>query len=148
MHNNIYQLSKKPLDADDFIHDYQFEDSDIPFADGIEDWDEDELDKAYATFPLMGIFERHEDCLTYLGEGDIRKRWVEYASEDKIDEQNIANSTLRFRYTQRIEQPFTLDRFCIEDDAPITSGDFLSYVLRNLKKGDKLYLGEVVNFHW
>lgn len=153
MHNDIYQVSTKPITADNFINEDYFDYNDwSDFADYLDDrYEEDEtLDVAYSNFPLMGIFERDGDCLTYLGEGDIRKRWMDFINDKMVNEETVTDSMQRFSLRAFIEQPFTHDRFCIEDWAmcPQTSGDFLTYVLKKLKKGDKLYLGGVVDFHY
>lgn len=153
MHNDIYQLSTKPISGSDFISADYFEESVWePFADYLDDrYEEDEsYDDAYMTFPLMGIFEREGDCLTYLGEGNIRREWMDEVRAEMVDENSIDSDINRFKLCRSIEHPFTYDRFCIEDWCmdPQTSGEFLTYVLKKLKKGDKLYLGGVVDFHY
>lgn len=153
MHSNIYQLSSKPITGDDFIRSECFEESEwSDFADYLDDCyeEEDTYDEAYERFPLMGIFKRDGDCLTYLGEGDVRKRWMDEISEHMVNEDNINNDMARFTLCRSIERPFTNNRFSIEDWAmlPQTSGEFLTYVLNNMEKGDRLYLGGVVDFHF
>lgn len=155
MYGRIYQLSQKPLNANDFIEDSSFYPEQTEFADWLDDVDENELDVEYADMELFGMFERKEDCLVYLGDNGIKERWMKRVKEAFNSLTDISNGMQRQRLKDAVAYPFTQDRYVIEGWSSSNhcytvepSSEFFEFCVKNLKKGDKLYLGGVVKFHY
>lgn len=152
MHNTIYQLSTHQLNADEFITENTFEPVQVSdFADYVKEVDCD-LSEAYDAFPFItSIFDRKDDMLIYKGCEDMFRRWHEEVCDkaSKLSEEGLKDDMNTFRVRRVLQTPFTEDRFVITDydSCPAPSADFLQYCAKELKIGDVLYLGGVLDFH-
>ena len=152
MHNNIFQLSASPIDADEFITESSFEPSDIDdFADYVQEYDGD-LSDAYSEFPFVEtMFVRNGDKLTCKGCRDILSVWRTAIRREmeKLCDGGPEHMEDTYDAVQLLTEPFTRDKFYLEEKGyPIDSSEFLQYCANNLKEGDTLYLGGVLDFHW
>lgn len=152
MHNSIFQLSASPIDADEFITEDSFEPSEISdFADYVQELDGD-LSKAYDEFPFLGaMFTRDGDKLVFKGCGDTLDVWRTAIRQEmeKLCDGGSEHMDDTYGAVQILTEPFTHDRFYLEEQGyPIDSSEFLQYCANNLKEGDTLYLGGVLDFHW
>lgn len=156
MHSRIYQLSREPLNADDFIHEIDFEEGDWEYwADYIDDCLGDQLDDEYPNFPFLNedykMFTRDGDCLTYLGDDTINEIWKK-AIEEKYNDMisDFTNAQKKWNLKKELIQPFTRARFWMSNwcEYADVSSEFFNYCHGYLKPGDKLYLGNVLDFHW
>lgn len=153
MHNNIYQLSTRQLNADEFITEVTFDPVQISdFADYVREVDCD-LSEAYDEFPFIPyMFDRNDDMLIYKGCEDILRKWHKEVCDKvaKLSEEGLKDGMNTFRLRRVLQTPFTEDRFVITDydSCPEPSSDFLQYCAKELKIGDVLYLGGVLDFHW
>lgn len=152
MHNSIFQLSASPIDADEFITEDSFEPSEISdFADYVQEFDGD-LSKAYDEFPFLGaMFTRDGDKLICKGCDDVFRTWHKAVCKEmeNLSEEGLKDGMNTWRMGTLLNEPFTLDRFYLEEKGyPIDSSEFLQYCAKNLKEGDTLYLGGVLDFHW
>lgn len=152
MHNYIYQLSASPINADEFITESSFEPSEIDdFADYVQEPDCD-LSKAYGEFPFLGtMFTRDGDKLICKGCDDIFRTWHKAVCQEvgKLSEEGLKDGMNTWRVKQLLTVPFTRTRFYLEEQGyPMDSSEFLQYCAKNLKEGDVLYLGGVLDFHW
>lgn len=153
MHNNIYQLSTSPIDADDFIAESSFEPSEIDdFADYVLEYEGD-LSDVYNDFPFLGtMFASEDDKLIYKGCGDVFRTWHKAICQEagKLSEEGLKDGMNTWRLGTLLSEPFTRDRFYLEEKCgyPMGSSEFLQYCAKNLKEGDALYLGGVLDFHW
>lgn len=153
MHNNIFQLSASPIDADEFITESSFEPSEIDdFADYVREPDGD-LFKAYDEFPFLGtMFTRDEDKLVFKGCGDTLDVWRTAIRQEmeKLCDGGSEHMDDTYGAVQILTEPFTHDRFYLNEyyNYPMDSSEFLQYCANNLKEGDVLYLGGILDFHW
>ena len=152
MHNNIFQLSASPINADDFITESSFEPSEIDdFADYVQEPDGD-LSKVYDEFPFLGtMFTRDGDKLICKGCDDVFRTWHKAVCQEvgKLSEEGLKDGMNTWRVKQLLTVPFTRARFYLEEQGyPMDSSEFLQYCAKNLKEGDTLYLGGVLDFHW
>ena len=149
MHNNIFQLSASPINADDFIAESSFDPSEIDdFADYVQEPDGD-LSKAYDEFPFLGtMFTRDGDKLICKGCDDVFRTWHKAVCQEvgKLSEEGLKDGMNTWRVKQLLTVPFTRARFYLEKYC-LDSADFLQYCANNLKEGDTLYLGGVLDFH-
>ena len=149
MHNSIFQLSTSPIDADQFITENTFEPCEInDFADYVQEPDGD-LSKAYDEFPFLGtMFTRDGDKLICKGCDDVFRTWHKAVCQEvgKLSEEGLKDGMNTWRVKQLLTVPFTRARFYLEEYC-LDSADFLQYCANNLKEGDTLYLGGVLDFH-
>lgn len=151
MHNNIFQLSALPIDADKFITEDSFEPNEIDdFADYVQEPKSD-LFKAYDEFPFLGtMFTRDGHKLIYKGCGDVFRTWHKAVCQevDKLSEEGLKDHMKTWIVKKLLDEPFTCDRFYLNEyDYHMDSSEFLQYCANNLKEGDVLYLGGVLYFH-
>ena len=154
MHNSIFQLSTSPIDADQFITENTFEPCEIDdFADYVQEPSGD-LSKAYDEFPFLtlgAMFTREGDKLIYRGCSDIFRTWHKAVCKEmeKLSEEGLKDGMNTWRMGTLLNEPFTRDRFYLNEYGyHMDSSDFLQYCANNLKEGDVLYLGGVLDFHW
>lgn len=152
MHNNIFQLSASPIDADEFITESSFEPSEIDdFADYVSEYEGD-LSDAYSEFPFLGtMFTRDDDKLIYKGCNEVFQAWHKAVCKetDKLSEEGLKDGMNTWRVKKLLDEPFTRDRFYLNEYGySIDSSEFLQYCAKNIKEGDVLYLGGVLDFHW
>ena len=154
MHNNIYQLSASPIDADEFITESTFEFSEIDnFADYVSEYEGD-LSEVYDDFPFIffgKMFTRDGDELIYKGCDEVFQAWHKAVGKetDKLSEEWLKYGMNTWRVGTLLKEPFTRDRFFLSDkNELLDSSEFLQYCANNLKEGDTLYLGGVLDFHW
>lgn len=151
MHNNIFQLSASPIDADKFITEDSFEPGEIDdFADYVQE-PKGDLSKAYDEFPFLGtMFLRKDDKLIYKGCGDVFRTWHKAVCQEvgKLSEEGLKDHMKTWIVKKLLDEPFTCDRFYLNEyDYHMDSSEFLQYCANNLKEGDVLYLGGVLDFH-
>ena len=152
MHYNIFQLSASPIDADEFITVSSFEPSEIDdFADYVSEYEGD-LYEVYDNFPFLGtMFTREGDKLIYKGCNEVFRAWHKAVCQEvgKLSEEGLKGGTNTWRVGKLLSEPFTHDRFYLDEyGCPVDSSEFLQYCANNLKEGDMLYLGGVLEFHW
>lgn len=152
MHNNIYQLSTSPIDADDFIAESSFEPSEIDyFADYVSEYEGD-LSEVYDKFPFLGtMFTRDGDKLICKGCDDVFRTWHKAVCQEvgKLSEEGLKDGTNIWRVKKLLTEPFTRDRFYLEEYGySVDSAEFLQHCAKKLKEGDVLYLGGVLDYHW
>lgn len=152
MHNNIYQLSASPINADEFINEDSFKLSEIhDYADYVQEYDED-ISDAYNEFPFLGtMFTRDGDKLVFKGCGDTLDVWRTAIRQEmeKLCDGGSEHMDDTYGAVQILTEPFTHDRFYLNEyySYPMDSSEFLQYCANNLKEGDTLYLGGVLDFH-
>ena len=159
MHSNIYQLSKKPIDKEEWVSSEYFYDNSQDFADYIGDEikgdDRTECIKNLQ-HALSDIFDLDGETLVYKGEDNMNKFLDDWAKEINKKAAGITWSTiLEFPNLYRLEcltQRTHLDleyRFFIEDynsyAGPLS--DLVEYAASKMKEGDRLQIGAVIDYH-
>lgn len=154
MHNTIYQISRERVNADEFITSSEFcPEEYMHFADYIDDVDDDSYEDLYKALDhlLDGVFTRDGDELTYIGAENFMENWINHIKclvepltvESMKDWMPLwlVKSTIRDTHLRTVNKIYC-------DEEIQTFGSFMQNVFANLKPGDKLYLGGVVDFHW
>ena len=160
MHATIFQLSKTPILKDEYFDSDSFNLEDygrynIDYIDNMDKEDrQKEIKEMGEMFPLK-IFEvidkkriRFHDHL-----GELKEMWVKALKEcaEKIDATSLfGEDSPEYSITDLrnlMVNPFTFNLFTMDDEKLYSSADFLNNVLYNLKNGDILYVGNVLDYH-
>lgn len=158
MHANIWQLATKPIDEDDYASKSCFYDNTSDFADYVSINNEDVIERdinEWLPRILDGLFTCNGRELTFIGSAEFLTKWNDALkkSVEILDNENILkfpnlyNVECMAKYTHKD----VYHRFVVEEyfgSFPETYGDFVTYAYGNLKPGDKLYVGAVIDFHY
>ncbi len=158
-HYSIYQIEKEPVEKECYINESDFYDeAQSGWADWFHDLNEREqeiqieyLSKSSGIRELFRIEGRE---MTFLGGDSFMEKWFNeiktLSNELTIDSfKNDYLSTWDLEKTINQTHLRMFDRiYGFEGDYAITFGDFVWSVCKNLKPGDKLYIGGVVDFHF
>lgn len=163
-HSRIFQVSIRPIEADDYAQSSDFYDNSGDFADYIGDeveGDDRKEDIDYLAHELRDLFTPDEpggDTLTYRGEDAMeafKQRWADAIKDaaGKVTAMNILDWHGRYDVKKVCEEAAlnTSYRFKIEDwngDYADTPAELVTYVASKMKKGDKLYVGAVIDYHY
>lgn len=163
-HGRIFQVSIKPIDADEWATPDDFYENSGDFADYIGDaqaGDDRQEDIDHLAETLAALFTQDKvggDTLTYRGEAameQFKRDWCEAIREKTkaVLPQNILEWTGRYDVRAVCNETHlrTGYRFKIEDwngDYADTPAELICYVASKMKEGDKLYIGAVIDFHY
>ncbi len=157
----IFQISTQPISEEDYIHPSDYEEECYnDWRDYMDDelTPEEQIKEIEANDPIFErFFERHGRELTFKGCDDFINEWIK-AAQDAAAKLNPSES-LSFWDLQKICQQShcrNWDRYVWtdwtcgypNDNGPDPLGDFVLTLFKNLKPGDKLYIGGVVSFHF
>ena len=159
-HYKIFQVSPVQIEDDDYITAYKLQDYMIDgqyteFADYIDDeLDNDEvLDALSMLERLLGdIFYVEGRILTFKGADEFVDKWI--AEMKNQLEKVTPKKSLSFWELRKMTTKTHLmvwSRFMWTDESgdnnyPDELGDFILTCYKNLKPGDKLYVGGIVGF--
>lgn len=159
-HYKIFQVSPVQIEDDDYITAYELQDDMIDgqyteFADYIDDeLDNDEvLDALSMLERLLGdIFYVEGRILTFKGADEFVDKWI--AEMKNQLEKVTPKKSLSFWELRKMTTKTHLmvwSRFMWTDKSgnnnyPDELGDFILTCYKNLKPGDKLYVGGIVGF--
>lgn len=161
MHSKIFQVGTKPISKDDYASPSDFYDNSSDFADYIgEPIDDNEREEyvGYLAHALRGVFKpAGRDCLVYLGDDalnaflqewadDIRRQANELTAENIMKDVRLYNIRATTKETHRLED----FRIHIEEwngwAGPF--GDIIEFANNQLKEGDKIYVGAIIDYHF
>ena len=158
MHSKIYQVGLKPMSEDDYVNEEHFLESSSSYADYIGDALEGEERKECIknlAESLKEIFDynEEEEALVYKGMGTFIHDWYEdiKAEVNCLNENEVHGIVLaRIRNATRQTHLRLCSRFYIENwnDAADPLAELIEYVSWKMEVGDKLYIGNVIDFHW
>ena len=162
MHSKIIQVSSKPISEDEYKTSEDFYESHEPWADYIGDEVTDEQERhdciKHVANLLDGVFKLNcDDTLTYLGDDALRKFLNEWADElRRMAGQLTADNILRDQNLWKVRHcctdthKGTAYRFYIEEwngwAGPFE--DMIDFASSQLKKGDRIYIGAVIDYHY
>lgn len=160
MHSNIYQISKKPIDKEEWVSPEYFYDNSQDFADYICDEKKgDDRTECIKNLQhaLSDIFDLEGETLVYKGKKKMKKFLDDWAKEINKKAACITWSTiLKFPNLFKLRQctmntHLVVDyRFYIEDynsyGGPLF--DLVDYIASSMKEGDRLYIGSVIDYHF
>lgn len=161
-HSKIFQISEAPIDTDDYKCSSDYYDNYQEFADWIGDEVEDGEERKecieYLVKELDGMFSMGEnDTLVFNGEEPLNTFLEAWASKLQELAKSITKETIASGSALRDLRLVASDthknsdyRFDIENwtgcAAPFC--DLIDFVSNGLKKGDKVYIGAIIDFHY
>ena len=155
MHSRIYQVSLNPISEYEWSSPEDFYESSSAFADYIGEMYEgnqrDEFLEGLAV-ALSDIFYLDGDTLVYKGIGDFIKNWNAYIQElaSKLTDTYDDMALWRIRKATERTHNDVYSRFVIVDWSSYAEpcADLIEYVVGHMKKGDRLYVGAVIDYHF
>ena len=162
MHSKIFQISSKPISKDEYTSPETYYDNSSDFADYIGDEvkDKEERDNCvgYLAHVLRGVFTAvGRDHLVYLGEDALRKFLQEWADDIKakaaeLTADNILSNQRLYNIRATTEETHlrTDYRVHIEEwnGLPGPLGDIIEWAASQLKEGDSIYIGAIIDYHF
>lgn len=157
MHSNIIQLSKQPIDREEWATPEQFYDNSGDFADYIGDYKDDETRKEIiawmASDEFGGIFSLEGDHLVFNGLGDFLRDWYTCIKVTAAElNHNEFDSMKLFKVKQAVKQTHcgVCSRFYIEnwDGYAAPMEDLIGFCKSQLNEGDKVYVGAIIDYHF
>lgn len=157
MHSKIYQMSLEPIKAEDYVTPGCFYDDSSDFADYIGDEVNDSERHYYIELLariFKGILEVDGESLVFKGLGDFRKKWYEHICDlskelIKVDVKDAHLALYKIRTATQRTHLDVFSRFFIEDYTGYAApaSEFIDF-LDDLKEGDHIYIGSIIDFHW
>ena len=159
-HGKIYQVGTKPIAECDYVAPEYFYENHDSYADWIGDAEvgeeRNECIENLVHHGLKGLFELDKDGnIVYMGEGNFLQQWVDAIHEkaQAITVENVTNFTQRAALRDILDGSHTdsIDRVVIEEWSgnfaePIA--DLITFAKYNMKPGDVLHFGAVIDFHY
>lgn len=156
MHSRIYQIGLKPFEPEDYASPEWFYEGSDDFADYIGD--EITGDARLQNIKCLQscfeeIFDLDGETLVFKGFGNFIREWsdyikslVEQIKDDKYDQfliWRIGNATKETHLE-------TASRFYIEywNGHPGAADDLIDFLQHQVKPGDKIYIGAVIDYHF
>lgn len=156
MHSKIYQMSLKPIEKDDYVSPGHFYDKVYEFADYIgKAYDEQARKESILGLSekLHEIFDLDGEALVYKGMGSFVKDWYS-CIQRKANELNADKmDMLKLYHLYRLLERTHIDiysRFYIEDLSEYAKPlpELINFIKNNMKSGDRLYIGAVIDYHF
>ena len=160
-HSKIYQLATKPISKDDYVSPENFYENHEPWADYIGEKVKDEDRDEYIGY-LANLLE---DVFTYKGDGEfaykgadaMRKFLTAWADELRrmaglLTPDNVLKdlNLWKVRHCCTDTHKDTSKRFYIREwngwAGPFA--DVIEWAANQLKKGDRIYVGAIIDFHY
>lgn len=158
MHSKIFQVSKNPINKEEYATPEMYYNNSQDFADYIGDEvDNPEERKEYIEYlseVLDDIFDLEGETLVYKGLDKFLSDWVKDIKElaNNFNEQNISEAPNLWKLKSIIERTH-LDcyfRFDIHDWADGIADSLKSlivYAKSQMQPGDRLYVGSIIDYH-
>ena len=162
MHSNIFQISNKPIDKDNYQSPETYYDNSGDFADYIGD----EITGENRKDALGYLADLLKDVFEYKGGGEFRYKgkeamekfkqaWADelrrqaglLTPENLFKDQNL----YKIRATCKETHLRTSYRVDIEEwtgDIAYPFGELFEYAASQLKKNDRIYVGAVIDYHY
>lgn len=163
MHSKIYQVSNSPLNGersyfnDDYLNEY---DQYAIGADYFSTLDRDECKRWLSDYPLYPtlfsrdttqIFENGCDVFIYNGNAPaVLDAWARELTDliakftsDKNDSRALYHIKRKCEYLYGDH-----DRFYWDNTCELLDSVSFCQLLTNMKEGDKIYVGGIIDFHW
>lgn len=153
MHSKIYQISSEPIT--NHINKEEFNNCDWLDYVGDELEDDERLDciKRFFEDYFGGMFSVDGDAITFNGLGDFISQWNKAIrdkalelTDDKVD----GRALYQISKIAKCTHLYTDSRFYIEDwnGYAAECGDFIEYLDKRFKKGDRIYVGAIIDYHF
>lgn len=158
MHSNIIQISKNPIDRENWVTPSDFYEDTMHFADYIGDTKGERDRKGVIEWMArdFGLFDIDGETLVLKGDSEIDKfihDWNECIRNlaSKLNDKAVDDIAL-FKVRKATEETHlgVCSRFYIEDwnGYAGTFSELVEYVTKRMKQGDRLYIGAVIDYHF
>lgn len=162
MHSKIFQISSKPISKDEYTSPETYYDNSGDFADYIGDEVKDEEDRddyiGYFADVVKDVFTPvGRGVLAYKGEDAMRQFKQKWAAEIKrLSDELTADNMLCEQRLYRISKAtaethiHTSYRVDIEDwcgGCAYPIGELIEWAACQLKEGDRIYIGAIIDYH-
>lgn len=162
MHSKIYQISSSPISEDEYASPSRYEDNSGDFADYIGDaYEGEEREEKIKNFADI-----IEDVFDYKGDGEFKYKGKEAMRKFKqawiaelqskvaaLTTGNLFKAQSLFHIGQLTEKTHLdassrvdIEGRCCECAYPL--GELFEWADHQLKKGDRFYIGAVIDYHW
>lgn len=162
MHSNIYQISSKPICPDDYASPDMYYDNSSDFADYIGDaYEGEEREECIENFGriISDVFTNKGDgVFEYKGKKAMHKFKQAWADElmrkaAELTPDNLFQDMRLFRLGQLTEKTHLgvasrVDINDLADGVANPHGELYEYADSQLKKGDCIYVGAVIDFRY
>lgn len=164
MHSKIYQVGTKPFSEDDYVHEEYFYDNHYSFADYIggevfENERKDCIERLASTLKSIFDFNAEKDMLIFKGKDALKQfleKWADCMNKRTlaVTPENITSHSTWYDITSVLEGTHleTERRFCIEEWNGLNAcpmSELIHWISsQNFKKGRKIYIGSVIDFHF
>lgn len=162
MHSNIYQISSSPISEDEYASPSYYEDNSNDFADYIGDeYEGDEREEKIENFGslISDVFTKKDvGVFEYKGAEALRKfkqAWLDELKRQTaaLTPDNLLKENNLFRIGELTKETHlnASSRVDIEDwggGVAYPLGDLFEWAENKLKKGDRIYVGAVIDYHW
>ena len=162
MHSNIYQISTSPISEDEYARPSRYEENSGDFADYIGDAYEGKQREARIESFAVII----EDVFAYKGGGEFeykgpealrkfKQEWIDalQSDVDALTTDNLFKEQNLFRIGQLTKETHLcassrvdIAEWCDEVASPL--GELFEWADSQLTKGDRFYIGAVIDYHY
>lgn len=162
MHSNIYQISSRPISEDEYASPSRYYDNSDDFADYIGDaYEAEEREDGIENF--AGIIK---DVFAYKGGGEFVYKGKEAMRKFKqqwIGELQSKVAALTPDNLFKVQNLFSIKQLTENTHLDVSSrvdiaewcggcayplGELFEWADSQLKKGDRIYVGAVIDYHW
>ncbi len=157
MHSNVYQITPKPLQREDYMDAVGIPEENLyEFADRGEDvMEEDEETEMQALDNLLqGVFRREGRTLIYLGADEFVKEWRQAILKEAclLNDESFKSGMTAHHLKELADRTHLRTATRIYgyagDEWADPFGEFITHVYANNKPGDRYYIGGIVDFHY
>ena len=157
MHSRIFQISRKPINKDEYISEYDYYDSGFigEIADYVSDDTDRDADIEWLKSRLEGVADFNGDSFTIK---DQRKYFEKSFSDflEAIKEvslltfQDFCTNANDFDYKMyKLKTAYRNEfRFYIDDNGEYAGREPLDDFMRRAKNGDVFYIGATLDYHF
>ena len=162
MHSKIFQISNKPIDKEDYKSPDTYYDNSGDFADYIGDEIEGEDRKdalGYLAKLLEGVFRQvHPGVFAYKGADAMaafKQKWADYIKEFASDltADNLFCDQRLYMIRKITEETHLGTSYRVDiahwaEGVAYPFGELFEYAASKLKKGDRIYIGAIIDYHY
>lgn len=162
MHSKIFQISNKPIDKEDYQSPDTYYDNSGDFADYIGDEitgknREDAL--GYLAELLKDVFKReYPDVFRYKGPEAMQKFKQAWADELRrqaglLTPDNLFRDQNLFRLRETTQETHLRTGYRVDiahwaEGVAYPFGELFEYAASQLKQGDRIYIGAIIDYHY
>lgn len=156
MHAKIFQLSRKPIEPDNYVTPGYFENDIFDDADYIGDSVTDPTERKMWIEAMVNtlhpLFSLEDETLVYQGCETLLTKWIGEIKEkaSHLNTNNFFDEAARLIRMVQKTHVFSGSKFYIADwcDEAVNPFDLIEYCKKKLKPGERLYIGSIIDYHY